>query len=76
MGDPNSEVGYTSAMPRREDHEVRKEHVGDWIKKNFAKLAQYLSCVFLLLSWHCAVHNYKYVYIFWDYESSGLIRRP
>jgi len=33
MGVPNSEVGYTSAMPRREDHEVRKGHVGHWIKK-------------------------------------------
>jgi len=27
MGVPNSEVGYTSAMPRREDHEVHKRHV-------------------------------------------------
>jgi len=27
MGVPTSEVGYTSAMPRREDHEVRKGHV-------------------------------------------------
>ena len=35
MGVPTSEVGYTSAMPRREDHEVRKGHVGHWIKKNF-----------------------------------------
>jgi len=33
MGIPTSEVGYTSAMPRREDHEVRKRHVGHWIKK-------------------------------------------
>jgi len=33
MGVPASEVGYTSAMPRREDHEVRKGHVGCWIKK-------------------------------------------
>ena len=32
MGVPTSEVGYTSAMPRREDHEVRKGHVGHWIK--------------------------------------------
>jgi len=31
MGVPNSEVGYTSAMPRREDHEVRKGHVGLWM---------------------------------------------
>jgi len=28
MGVPNSEVGYTSAMSRREGHEVRKGHVG------------------------------------------------
>jgi len=33
MGVPTSEVGHTSAMPTREDHEVRKGHVGHWIKK-------------------------------------------
>jgi len=40
MGVPNSEVGYTSAMPRREDHEVRKGHVGHWgkEKKNITKV--------------------------------------
>ena len=27
MGVPNSVVGYTPAMPRREDHEVHKGHV-------------------------------------------------
>ena len=27
MGVPTSEVGYTPPMPRREDHEVHKEHV-------------------------------------------------
>jgi len=31
MGVPTSEVSYTSAMPRREDHEVRKGHAGHWI---------------------------------------------
>ena len=25
MGVPTSEVGYTPAMPKREDHEVRKD---------------------------------------------------
>jgi len=30
MGVPNSEVGYTSAMPRREDHEVHKDMWGHW----------------------------------------------
>ena len=33
MGVPTWEVGYTSAMPRKEDHEVRQGHVGHWIKK-------------------------------------------
>jgi len=33
MGVPNSEVGYTSAMPRREDHEVHKDMWGHWGKK-------------------------------------------
>jgi len=33
MGVPTSEVGYTSTMPRREDHEVRQGHVGHWMKK-------------------------------------------
>jgi len=28
MGFPTSEVGYTSAMPRREDHEVHKDMWG------------------------------------------------
>ena len=27
MGVPTLEVGYTSGMPRREDHEVHKGHV-------------------------------------------------
>jgi len=27
MGVPTSEVGYTPAMPRREEHEVHKGHV-------------------------------------------------
>jgi len=31
MGVPTSEVGYTPAMPRREDHEVHKDMWGHWI---------------------------------------------
>jgi len=38
MGVPSSEVGYTSAMPRREDHEVRKGHVGALDKKKIYDL--------------------------------------
>ena len=30
MGIPKSEVGYTSAMPRRKDHEVHKDMWGHW----------------------------------------------
>jgi len=30
MGVPTSEAGYTSAMPRREDHEVHKDMCGHW----------------------------------------------
>jgi len=33
MGVPTSEVGYTSAMPRREDHEVHKDMWGHGGKK-------------------------------------------
>jgi len=33
MGVPTSEVGYTPAMPRREDHEVHKDMWWPWTKK-------------------------------------------
>ena len=34
MGVPTSEVSYTAAMPRREDHEVHKDMWwGHWTKK-------------------------------------------
>jgi len=40
MGVPTSEVGYTSAMPRREDHEAHKDMWGHWRnkKKNKKKI--------------------------------------
>ena len=41
MGVPTSEVGYTSAMPRREDHEVRKGHVGAFDFKKKKNLSWY-----------------------------------
>jgi len=34
MGVPPSEVGYTSALPRREDREVHKDMRGRWEKKH------------------------------------------
>jgi len=41
MGVPTSEVGYISAMPRREDHEVHKDMWGHWIKKKNITLKKY-----------------------------------
>jgi hypothetical protein len=35
MGFLTSEVGYTTAMPRREDHEVHKDMWWHWIKNIF-----------------------------------------
>jgi len=37
MGVPTSEVGYTPAMPRREDHEVHKGMWLHWKKKKKKK---------------------------------------
>jgi len=39
MGVPTSEVGYTSAMPRREDHEVHKDMWGHWGEGLFTLLS-------------------------------------
>jgi len=38
MGFPTSEVGYTPAMPRREDHEVHKDMWGTGLKKMFQQV--------------------------------------
>ena len=37
MGVPTSEVGYTSAMPRRADHRVHKDMWGHWGGGHFGK---------------------------------------
>ena len=41
MGVPTSEVGYTPAMPRREDHEVHKDMWGHWTKKKKVSIVGY-----------------------------------
>ena len=42
-------------MPKREDHEVRKGHVGHWIKK--FKILDYAAyCTYHLLQYHETVH--------------------
>ena len=50
MGVPTSEVGYTSAMPRREDHEVNKRTrggIGGWGGKSVpaSQTAHFLSVI-------------------------------
>ena len=40
MGVPTSEVDYTSAMHRREDHEVHKDMWGHWKKKDNFEMLQ------------------------------------
>jgi len=37
MGVPTSEIGYTPAMPRREDHEVHKDMWWHWTKKKIER---------------------------------------
>ena len=51
MGVPTSEVGYTPAMPRREDHEVHKGHVVAlggkkivYVDKHFSKSTLHFCC--------------------------------
>jgi len=39
MGVPTSEVGYTPAMPRREDQEVHKDMWWHWTKKKTSNIS-------------------------------------
>jgi len=66
MGVTTSEVGYTSAMLKREEHEVHKDMWGQW-KKIFKERALYLishtvyrSCPkpkYLLCLQHCTFYK-------------------
>ena len=51
MGVPTSEVGYTSAMHRREDHEVRKGHVGGALDLKRKKERKKTVLVYSLVLW-------------------------
>ena len=51
MGVPTLEVGYTSAMPRREDGKVHKDMWGHW-KKKLRKVPEQLV---LLVGFICAL---------------------
>ena len=68
MGVPTSEVGYTSAMPRREDHEVHKDMWGHWGKKNYVMLAWWWSngrnmLPISLIIKNIVVFDRKYIFI-------------
>jgi len=41
MDFPTSEVGYTPAMPRREDHEIHKDMWWHWTKKKKIPISSY-----------------------------------
>jgi hypothetical protein len=55
MGVPTSEVGYTPAMPRREEHVVHRGHVVALDQKELLILLKYsnIQNIFSL----CCVHN-------------------
>ena len=64
MGVPNSEVGYASAMPRREDHEVHKRTCGGiGGKKNV-----YINLKNEDFS-HTHTHTHIYIYIYIKLET-------
>jgi len=67
MGVQTSEVGYISAMPRREDHEVRQGHVGHWIKKKtknkFMFLFGFVIRIFKPICHKSLQHNQIYIFI-------------
>jgi len=48
MGVPTSEVDYTPAMPRREDHEVHKDMWGHWRGEGGTPCHTHRNCVSLV----------------------------
>ena len=56
MGVPTSEVGYTPAMSRREDHEVHKGHVAalGGEKNKYIKIKKYRNIIL-----HVVLHGCK-----------------
>jgi len=74
MGVPTSDVSYTAAMPRREDHEVHKDMWwGHWIKKN------YVEGVIWGREKNNDIINIKEKRIYWNLEQEvldGTLSRP
>jgi len=63
MGVPTSEVGYTSAMPKREEHEVRKDMWGHW-GKNFVDIIRIIIKYFKIFynNSNC-IYGYTFVHL-------------
>ena len=51
MGVPTSEVGYTPAKPRREDHEVHKGHVVALGRKKTIEIRSHVVHIKLNVVW-------------------------
>jgi hypothetical protein len=67
MGVPTSEVSYTSAMPRREDHEVHKGHVVALDQNNITYITQHV----ILKCNDEEYYFYVYVFVLYVYVSSS-----
>jgi len=69
MGVPTSEVGYTPAMLRREDHEAHKGHVVALEKKNI----YILRCTALLMSKHVIICNSSRSFYYASHPTTDII---
>jgi len=64
MGVPTSEVGYTSAMPRREDHEVHKDMWGHWGREYI-----FIIIIIIIIYCNCVVAWWQWLfYIYTKYK--------
>jgi len=63
MGVPTSEVGYTPAMPRREDHEVHKDMGWHWEGKKKSACVCVCVCVCVFGAF-VVLDNKLYLYIY------------
>ena len=70
MGVPTSEVGYTPAMPRREDHEVHKRTCGG-IGNIYVYIYIYIY-IYILVYLYSVWHNYIIFYCYSIIGYSGV----
>ena len=75
MGVPTSEVGYTPAMPRREDHEVHKGHVVALDKKKYIYIVITLYFLYLLYTEICGPGSVVGIATGYGLDGSGIESR-